>query len=82
MDKFYATLELEMSSHEELLDELEHWQDHYTWHRMHGTIGQALMDKLLNLWDHIPEWEEVVANYDLCTEQWRSQMLDLEKCVS
>jgi transposase InsO family protein len=78
LDEFYATLNLDELSHDELPDELEHWQDHYNWHRVHGAIGQAPMDK----WDRIPEWEEVVDDYDPCAEQWGSQVLDLEKYVS
>jgi transposase InsO family protein len=82
LDELYATLDLDALEEEELLDELEAWQDHFNWNRVHGTLGQAPMEKLLDLWDRIPDWEEVVADYDPRAEHWRSQMLALEKYVS
>jgi hypothetical protein len=79
LDELYATLDLDALGEEELLDELDAWQDHYNWNRVHSGLGQVPMEKLLDLWDRIPDWEEVVADYDPRAEQWCSQMIDLEQ---
>jgi transposase InsO family protein len=75
LDEFYATLDLAHLDDEQLLAEVEDWQDFYNWHRIHSVIGSPPMYKVLDLEDVIPGEEEVAAKYNQKAEEWRATLV-------
>ena len=81
LQEFYATLELEKMSFEEIDKELGYWQHHYNWYRPHSSLGgMTPMDKYDKLSSDTPLSEEVEENYFLENERIIEQnyRLDLQ----
>jgi transposase InsO family protein len=75
LDEFYATLDLDHLDDQQLLEEIEDWQDFYNWHRFHSAIGSPPMCKLLDLESVIPSHEEVAASYNQKAEDWHATLV-------
>jgi transposase InsO family protein len=75
LDEFYATLDLAHLDDEQLLTEVEDWQDFYNWHRIHSAIGSPPMYKVLDLENITPGEEEVAAEYNQKEEAWRATLV-------
>jgi transposase InsO family protein len=75
LEEFYAMVNLK---DERLRDLLAEWPHHYSWQRIHGTIGMPPMDRYFELQNKIPYWDEVVENYDRSKERFREQCYDLD----
>lgn len=71
LEEFYATIDLNSCTLEEQLQE---WQHYYNWDRPHGSLnGKTPIDKLCELIDVTPVWEETTASYDAAKERIREQ---------
>lgn len=89
LQEFYATIDLENISFEELDEELGYWQHHYNWYRPHSALGgMTPMDKYDKLSSKTPFWDEVISQYDPSQEFIREQnyaqdrkLLKLKLCV-
>lgn len=79
LDEFYATLDLAHLDDEQLLTEVEDWQDFYNWHRIHSAIGSPPMYKVLDLEAIIPGEEEVAARYNQKAIEWRATLAALRR---
>lgn len=53
-----------------LVEQLQEWQHYYNWERPHGSLnGTTPIDKLCELIDVTPEWEETGASYNASKER-------------
>ena len=76
--EFYATADLDDP---ELDDRLSEWQHYYNWRRPHGALhGKTPMQKVCELGNSTPLWEDVSALYDPAKERFqeRNYQVDLK----
>ena len=66
--EFFALQDSKMGF-DELAEELEYWQQHYNWHRKHGATGKTPLDKVCDLLDETPLWEDVAENFSPMREE-------------
>lgn len=79
LQEFYSTLMLDGMSLEQANEELAAWQHHYNWERPHGALhAKAPMDKVFDLLEKTPYWEEVYDVYESGTERLREQDYQLD----
>ena len=55
-------------SEDHLSDRLAEYQHYYNWDRIHGSIGKTPTDRVVELSQQTPFWDEVVAGYDSSKE--------------
>jgi transposase InsO family protein len=74
--EFYETADLSATDLEERLEE---WQFYYNWHRPHGALhGKSPIDKVCDLLQNTPYWEDVYNNYDPSNRRIQNQNYRLE----
>jgi len=71
LDEFYSTVDLKDPALPELLGD---WQQYYNWERPHSSLGgKTPIERLTELLDKAPLWEEVIANFDRAKERVQEQ---------
>lgn len=71
LDEFYSTVNLKDSDLHNLLAE---WQHYYNWDRPHSSLGgKTPIERLNELSDKTPLWEEVAAKFDPSKERIQEQ---------
>ena len=71
LDEFYSTVDLKDP---DLKDRLSEWQHYYNWDRPHSSLnGKTPIERLTELYDQIPLWEEISAKFDQGKERIREQ---------
>ena len=74
--EFYETADLSATDLEERLEE---WQFYYNWHRPHGALhGKSPIDKVCDLLQNTPYWEDVYNNYDPSNRRIQNQNYRVE----
>jgi transposase InsO family protein len=68
--EFYATENL---NDPQLPLKLAEWQHFYNWFRVHGSLGTTPIEKLCQLSDKTPYWEDVERLFDPSKEYYRAQ---------
>jgi len=82
IQEFYATLDLDNISFEELDEELAYWQHHYNWFRPHSALGgKTPMDKYDELSSNTPFSDEVEESYHPSQERIREQNYRLDLLI-
>jgi hypothetical protein len=59
--EFWALVDL---SHDHVSDLLSEYQCYYYWDRIHGSLGKTPIDKVVELGQQTPFWDEVEGGYD------------------
>ncbi len=76
IDEFYSIVDLKAS---DLDRQLEEWQFFYNWHRPHSSLkGASPIDKICDLVEKTPYWDEVYDNFDSNKEGIQEQNYRLE----
>ena len=71
LDEFYSTVDLKNSDLHTLLAE---WQHYYNWDRPHSSLGgKTPIERLNELSEKTPLWEEVAAKFDPSKERIQEQ---------
>jgi len=82
IQEFYATLDIDNISLEELNDEIGYWQHHYNWFRPHSALeGKTPMDKYDELSSNTPFSDEVEESYHPSQERIREQNYRLDLLI-
>lgn len=82
IQEFYATLDIDNISLEELNDEIGYWQHHYNWFRPHSALeGKTPMDKYDELSSNTPFLDEVEESYHPSQERIREQNYRLDLLI-
>lgn len=78
LEEFYETIDLNNAL--ETLDEhLGHWQHYYNWDRPHGSLnGKTPIDRVVELSDQTPFWDDVSAHYEPAKERIQHQNYQVE----
>ncbi len=83
--EFWALVDL---SHDHVSDQLSEYQHYYNWDRIHGSLGKTPMDKVVELSQQTPFWDEVEGSYDSTRELIRIheyakdvKLLKLKRCL-
>lgn len=71
LTEFFATLDSNIQTLAEIDEALALWQHQYNWFRIHGSLGRAPQDKLHELSEKTPLWDEVISHYEPALEQQR-----------
>lgn len=76
LSEFYSTIDVTGPNLEQ---QLEEWQFFYNWQRPHGSLkGKAPMEKVCELLNKTPYWEDVYQKYDPSKEDIRERNYRLE----
>lgn len=76
IDEFYSTADLQSP---DLEQQIEEWQFFYNWHRPHGSLkGASPIDKVCDLGDKTPYWEEIYDYFDSTKEGIQERNYRLE----
>ena len=60
-------------------EQLEEWQFFYNWHRPHGSLkGKSPIEKVCDLLEKTPYWQDVYNNYDTNKEDIQEQNYRVE----
>jgi len=60
-------------SEDHLSDRLSEFQHYYNWDRLHGSLGTTPMDRVVELSQKTPFWDQVEDDYDSSKEFIREQ---------
>ncbi len=76
LDEFYSNVDIKDP---QLPDLLAQWQHYYNWDRPHSSLdGKTPVERLTELADKTPLWEEVSAKFDLSKERVQEQNYRVE----
>lgn len=70
LKEFWALVDF---SDDNLSDRLSEYQHYYNWHRIHGSTGKTPVDRIVELSEKTPFWDEVEDLYDCSKEFIRVQ---------
>jgi transposase InsO family protein len=71
LDEFYSTVDIKNPNLQIWLAE---WQHYYNWDRPHSSLeGQTPIERIYDLADKIPLWEELSAKFDESKERIQDQ---------
>jgi len=65
LKEFWALIDF---SEDHLGDQLAEYQHYYNWDRVHGSIGKPPIDRVVELSNQTPFWDEVEVSYDSSKE--------------
>jgi len=61
LKEFWALIDF---SEDHLSDRLSEYQHYYNWDRVHGSLGKTPMDRVVELSQKTPFWDQVEESYD------------------
>jgi transposase InsO family protein len=70
LKEFWALIDF---SEDHLSDRLSEFQHYYNWDRLHGSLGTTPMDRVVELSQKTPFWDQVEDDYDSSKEFIREQ---------
>ena len=80
LTEFFATFDNSLQTLAQIDEALAIWQHHYNWLHIHGSVGQPPQDKLHQLSEQTPFWDEVINRYDPVRErQLRLQRINSKR---